>query len=217
MSRNKSRHNGVVSYHRPALFAGHEFSAFQGGDDPAAMSALAHETASRVLANVQGAPPEVINRAITVADEHGLDVVAELWSHSDPHTLPGSLWQIYLIRAVTRQRASEIGHLYSLGMDSLSTADPIVAGVPEGAGANDMRDLADAVLHGAFTGDYGDALDRAAAFCRVIAAGSLVEAHAAESLAPKRAQECTTQAARLSSMATALTRCAHLWRRGDLG
>lgn len=206
-----------MSYHRPALFAGHEFSAFQGGDDPAVMSALAHETASRVLANVQGAPPEVIDRAITVADENGLDVVAELWSHSDPHTLPGSLWQMYLIRAVTRQRASEIGHLYSLGIEALSTVDPVVAGVPSGAGATDMRDLADEVLRGAFTGDYGDALDRAAAFCRVVAAGSLVEAQAAETLAPQRAEEFTTQAARLTTMATALTRCAYLWRRGDLG
>ena len=43
----------TAPYRKPALFAGHEFSAFQGGDDPAEVSAIAHDTARALLSRVR--------------------------------------------------------------------------------------------------------------------------------------------------------------------
>jgi len=208
--------NRGVNFHKPALFEGHEFSAFHGGDDPAAVSALAHETAAMMLAHVQDAPPHIVEKVVALTDEHGLDVVAELWSKTGPHSLPGSLWQLYLLRAVIHERASEISHLYGLGGETLHTADPVVAGAPTPAGSDEMRDLVDQILRGAFTGDFGHALERSAAFCRVTAAGSVAEANASEFIAPERSKQLTTQASRLMTMAAQFTECARLWRSGKL-
>ena len=73
-------------YRKPALFAGHEFSAFQGGDDPAEVSAIAHDTARALLSRVQeGASADVVQRVVTFADENGIDTLAELWSRSSAH------------------------------------------------------------------------------------------------------------------------------------
>jgi hypothetical protein len=46
-----------------------------------------------------------------------------------------------------------------------------VAGARQPTGPDDIRDLADEILGGAFTGDLADALDRAAAYCRIEAHG----------------------------------------------
>ena len=210
------RDNGGVNFHRPALFEGHEFSAFQGGNDPAAVSALAHETAAMMLAHVQDAPDHVVDKVVKLTDEHGLDVVAELWSITGPHSLPGSLWQLYLLRAVIHERADEIAHLYDLGNETLQTVDHVIAGVPTPVSPTEMRTLVDKILRGAFTGDFGHALERSGSFCRVVAAGSVTEANASDLIAAERAQQLTVQASRLSTMAAQFAECARLWRAGTL-
>ena len=47
----------------------------------------------------------------------------------------------------------------------------VVAGVAEPPGPAELRELTDAILRGVFDGDLAFALQRAAAFCRVVAAG----------------------------------------------
>ena len=210
------RDNRGVNFHRPALFEGHEFAAFRGGDDPAAVSALAHETAAMMLAHVQDAPAHVIDKVVKLTDEHGLDVVAELWSTTGPHSLPGSLWQLYLLRAVIHERADEIAYLYERGNEALHTADHVIAGAPTPVGPTEMRDLVDKILRGAFTGDFGHALERSGSFCRVVAAGSIAEANASDLVAAERAKQLTTQASRLMTMAGQFVECSRLWRVGKL-
>ena len=198
------------------MFAGHEFSAFEGAADPAAVSALAHETAALLLAHVKNAPPAVIDKAVELTDENGLDLAAELWSQTGPRSLPGSLWRLYLVRAVIREHDQQMSVLYARGHEVLNTADHVVAGAPTPAGPAEIRELADQILRGAFAGDYGHALERCAAFCRVSAAGCIQEAHDSDLTAPDRAASLTTQGARLSTIAAELDACARLWRTDSL-
>lgn len=200
-------------YRKPALFAGHEFSAFQGGDDPAEVSAIAHDTARALLSRVQeGASADVVQRVVSFADENGIDTLAELWSRSSAHSLPGALWRMYLIRDLIRAQAPQMSVLFSEGLEQLSTADVVVAGAPTPAGPDEMVTLADTILHGAFTGDFSGALDRAAAFCRIVSAGCTATANVSDLIHPERAGTLTQQAARLTQTAHELAVCARLWR-----
>ena len=204
-------------YRKPALFAGHEFSAFQGGDDPAEVSAIAHETAHALLARVRDeAHPDIVEKVVSFADDNGIDTLAELWSRSSAHSLPGALWRMYLIRDLIRAQAAQMSVLFGQGLSVLSTADAVVAGAPTPAGPDEMVTLADTILHGAFTGDFSGALDRSAAFCRIVSAGCTAVANESDAAHPERATTLTLQASRLTQTAHELAVCARLWRDGAL-
>jgi hypothetical protein len=204
-------------YRKPALFAGHEFSAFQGGDDPAEVSAIAHDTARALLSRVRDeAHPEIVEKVVSFADDNGIDTLAELWSRSSAHSLPGALWRMYLIRDLIRAQAEQMSVLFSQGISVLSTADVVVAGAPTPAGPDEMVNLADTILHGAFTGDFSGALDRSAAFCRIVSAGCTAVANESDAAHPERASALTLQASRLTQTAHELAVCARLWRDGAL-
>lgn len=204
-------------YRKPALFAGHEFSAFQGGDDPAEVSAIAHDTARALLARVRDESlPDIVQKVVSFADDNGIDTLAELWSRSSAHSLPGALWRMYLIRDLIRAQAAQMSVLFGQGLSVLSTADEVVAGAPTPAGPDEMVSLADTILHGAFTGDFSGALDRSAAFCRIISAGCTAVANESDAAHPERATTLTLQASRLTQTAHELAVCARLWRDGAL-
>lgn len=204
-------------FHKPALFAGHEFTAFRGGEDPAEVSFLAHESARALFARVrESGQPELVDRVVAFADENGIDVLAELWSSSSAHSLPGALWRMYLIRDMIVGNAEQTSILYERGVELSVTADPLVAGAPVPAGPEEMRALADRILRGAFVGDFSDALHRAAAFCRVLAHGCTSLADDAELMHPERATALTTQAFRLIKTAAEFNICARLHREGSL-
>lgn len=204
-------------YHKPTLFPGGMFEAFLGGDDPAQISRMAHETAQALLARVRQDPdPEVVDRLVAYTDENGIDALAELWSHSNAKSLPGALWRIYLLRLLIRQDAQGTAMLYQRGAEVLSSIDPVVAGAPIPAGPGEVTELADRILRGVFEGDFAVALDRAAAFCRVTAAGCVSVADDRDAVDPERASELTTRALRFTSTAEELTACARLWRSGAL-
>ena len=204
-------------FHKPALFPGGMFEAFLGGEDPAQVSRVAHETARALLARVRENPdPEVVDRLVGFTDEHGIDALAELWARSGAKSLPGALWRIYLLRLLIRQDAAGTSLLYQRGTEVLVSIDPVVAGAPTPAGPAEMTELADRILRGAFEGDFAVALDRAAAFCRVTAAGCVSVADDREGVDPVRASELTTRALRFTSTAEELTACARLWRADSL-
>ena len=204
-------------FHKPALFAGHEFSAFQGGNDPAELNALAHESARALLARVrENASIEMLDRVVSFTDENGIDDLAELWANASPHSLPGSLWRLYLVRALIRAEAAQMSILFSRGLDVIHSADPVIAGAPSPAGPDEMRELADTILRGAFAGDFGNALDRAASFTRVLSAGCASLADESDLVNPERASQLTTQASRLATTASEFNLCARLWRDGSL-
>jgi len=204
-------------FHKPTRFEGHRFEAYLGGEDPARIRAVAHETARLLLDRGHAADAEeVVQRMLGFADTQGIDAIAELWATAAEDTLPGALWRLHLLRALIRQDPAAAANAYRHGIETLPTADEAIAGAPRPAGPDEVVELADRILRGAFTGDLADALERAAACCRILAAGSLVEADASDVASPERASALTTRAARLSSIATELRHCARLERSGSL-
>jgi hypothetical protein len=204
-------------FHKPALFGGSEFEAFAGGADPAAVMRTAHETARALLARARTTDdPEVVDRLVRYTDAHGIDALAELWARSGPHTLPGALWRIYLVRLLIHQDPTGVSLLFQRGTEVLPTIDAIVAGAPTPAGPEEVTELADRILRGVFDGDFPHALERAAAFCRVTAAGASDLADDQDAAHPERASELTTRALRLTTTADELAACARLARADAL-
>lgn len=204
-------------FHKPAKLPGRVFEGFHGGQDPAVALRVAHETAHALIARVRADPdPAVVDRLVGYTDEHGIDAIAELWSRALPKTLPGALWRIYLVRVLIRQNPEETSYLFQRGADATPTIYPIVAGAQQPTGPAEIVELADQILRGAFQGDFADALDRAAAFCRVEAAGCTGVADDVETTRPERATELTTRASRFVQTGDELGACARLWRADSL-
>jgi hypothetical protein len=207
----------AAEFHKPAHFGGAEFEAFAGGEDPAAVRRTAHESAQALLARARRSEdPAVVGRLVTYTDEHGIDALAELWARSAPTSLPGALWRIYLVRAMIHHDPATAAILFQRGVEVLRTIDPVVAGAPTPAGPGEIDELADRILRGLFEGDFAIALDRAAAFCRVAAAGASSIADDQEATDPERARELTTRALRLTTTADELAACARLARDDSL-
>ncbi|MCL2514392.1 MAG: DNA-directed RNA polymerase subunit beta [Microbacteriaceae bacterium] len=204
-------------FHRPVKFPSRVFELFPGGKDPAEALRLAHETAHTLLSRVRGdRDPEVVARLVTYTDEHGIDAIAELWASAPATTLPGALWRIYLVRVLIRQNPAETSFLFQRGVDVTTTIDPIIAGAQLPTGPAEIIELADQILRGAFEGDFADALERAAAFCRVEAAGCASVADDVDPSEPDRATELTRRASRFVQTGDELGACARLWRTDSL-
>lgn len=204
-------------FHKPTQFSGSKFEEFEGGADPAHISRVAHETAQALLSRVRGNPePEIIERLVAFTDEQGIDAIAELWAQSSARSLPGALWRVYLMRTLIRQNPEDISFLFQRGTETTPTIDHVVAGAPTPAGPAEIVELADQILRGLFQGDFAIALDRAAAFCRLAAAGATSIADDSETVSPDRATALTTQALRLSETAADLAACSYLWRMDSL-
>ncbi|MCU1420190.1 DNA-directed RNA polymerase subunit beta [Mycetocola sp.] len=204
-------------FHKPTKFPGKIFESFVGGIDPAESSRIAHETAMALLARVRVDPdPDVVERLVAYTDEHGIDTIAELWSRATPRSLPGALWRIYLLRLMIREDPHESSFLFQRGSEVIETIDPVVAGASMPTGPDEIITLADQILRGIFDGDFAVALERAAAFCRVSAAGSASVADDSDAAEPARSATLTTRALRLSTLADELSSCAKLWRHESL-
>jgi hypothetical protein len=204
-------------FHKPTQFSGAKFESFVGGEDPAQISRVAHETAGALLSRVRASPDQgVVDRLVAFTDANGIDAVAELWARASPRSLPGALWRIYLLRALVRQDAEGAAYLFQRGSEIATSIDPVVAGATAPTGPAEITALADQILRGLFEGDFGVALDRAGAFCRITALGSTSVADDADLTSPERASELTTRALRLSQTAVELVACARLWRSGSL-
>jgi hypothetical protein len=204
-------------FHKPTLFSGAKFESMLGGEDPAQISRVAHETAQALIARVrESQDPEVVERLVAFTDEHGIDAVAELWSRAGANSLPGALWRIYLLRTLIRQDSVGTSYFYQRGTEQVSTIDPLVAGATSPTGPAEIMQLADEILRGVFQGDFAVALERAAAFCRVTAIGATSVADDSEPTDPERGTALTTKALRLSHTAAELTTCARSWRSGSL-
>jgi len=198
---------------RPTLFGPVAADAVVGGEDPARRVDAAHDTAAALVQHGRQGDPETAARLVALADEHGLDEVARLWADRPADTLPGTLWRIYAVRAGIQRDPVGLSEAFEEGRRR-APVDEAVAGVAEPPGPEQVLDLADQVLAGLFTGDFAVALERAAAFCRVVATGAAVLADADEDEA--RAMLSTRRAADLARTARQLEVAAARWRDGTL-
>jgi hypothetical protein len=200
-------------FHKPTQYSGDKFDTFEGGEDPAQILRLAHDTAHALVNRARETDdPTVIDRLVAFTDEHGIDALAELWARSSAKSLPGALWRIYLMRLLIRQDPEGTSYLFQRGTEVLGTIDALVAGAPMPTGPEEITDLADQILRGLFRGDFSVALDRAAAFCRIASAGCTSVADDVETTNPNRATELTARALRFSQTAEEFTACARLYR-----
>ena len=196
-------------YHRPTLFGPATVDSHPGGPDPADREELAHSTA-RVLVLDARRPdrdPQSLERLLRLVDEHGMELLADLWSASPATSLAGSLWRLYLLHTWVRRNPEAAAEAYDAGRRRVPVHE-VVAGVADPPGPEQVAALVDDILRGVFTGDFAGALERAAAFARVVAVGrTLVACENTSAALPS---------ARMISLAEDLERCAGLWRTGDL-
>lgn len=192
-----------------------------GDPDPALRNELAHATARAILNRCQaiaagpGLDPEVVRRLVTLVETEGMDTVAEVWSGAEAISLPGALWRLYLLREWVRVDTESVRVRYRLGAIAAPVAVAVV-GVVESPTPADLLDLVDAVLSGFYAGDLGDALDRASAFCRILASGSAFDADTRDATDQVAARSITRLGAKLQRTADELAQAARLARVGQL-
>jgi hypothetical protein len=192
---------------RPAMMSPAAMEAFGGTVDPVQEIEAAHQTAAVLVHAGRAAnDPTVTARLVDLVEELGLSTVADLWAHRPARTLPGALWRLYVLREWVRRAPDEASLDYAAGV-RFADVDHAVAGAAEPPGPTEVTALADAILAGVFEGDLAVALERAAAFCRVVAAGRADRSEG---------EEAATRAAHLLDTADDLTAAATLWRNGEL-
>ena len=178
--------------------------------EPSARLELAHATAVALITAGRDATGDPADRFVHLADTVGLDTLAELWQGAPPDSLPGALWALYLLRTWCTENGAEVARLYRTGR-SLAPVDEVVAGVQDDADPEAIASMADTVLTGLYHGDLDVALERGAAFFRVVAAGRLfLAADGSEGDAER------DRAGRNRACADGLGRAADAWRAGTL-
>lgn len=214
MTGNQTNHS--QRHHKPKPFAPLDFEGYAGGADPARVSEAAHLAAQALVHHGRKSnDPEVTQRLVEMADAQGLEAIAELWAQSPARSLPGALWRLYALRAATQQNPERIAAYFKAGKDTAQVSK-VVAGVAEPPGENEVSAMADTILSGAFEGEFDVALERFAAFCRVIALGQANHADAADSSGNSHATRLTRNSQQLIKTAEDLEHAAAAWRRGEL-
>src|SRR5690349_13628217 len=202
---------------RPAFFSPAAMES-QGGavPDPAQVTEIAHETAAVLVGTGRASDdPALTARLVALVDELGLSTVAELWAGRPARSLPGALWRLYALREWVQRNPEEASADYAAGM-RFTDVNHVVAGVAEPPGPAELQQLTDAVLRGVFAGELDLALQRAAAFCRVVAAGRADRAHSTDATDREAAGRQTRRAANMLTTADDLEAGAHLWQAGQL-
>lgn len=187
-----------------------------GGIDPALRSELAHTTADAIVRGGRASDdPELLARLVNLVDREGLEEVAALWADSPANTLPGALWRLYALREWVRRDPSVIAERYRMGLPAAEVHD-VVAGVASPPGPAEVVEVLDAVLSGVYVGDLDVALERGAAFCRVLATGAAFDADYVEGVDEDVADAITRRASSMVRTADELEHAAALWRAGRL-
>lgn len=151
--------------HRPSYQDSATLEALGDRVDPIERLHAAHETAAAlVAAGHQSTDPELTRRLVGVVEDIGLPTLADLWEARPARSLPGALYRLYVLREWIRTHADEVAREFDAGRDAPhaweSTTTPV-----------EVSEVANEILHGVFTGDVAEALDRAARCCLTIAAG----------------------------------------------
>ncbi|MFX0538841.1 hypothetical protein ACQBAT_12880 [Ornithinimicrobium sp. Y1847] len=198
-------------FHRPTLRPAEVLEDVAGGVDPLEVAEAAHRTAELVVGRGRTGrnDPELTGRLVALVEELGLATVAEMWADRPARTLPGTLWRLYLLREWVLRQPDEVARLFAGGAAHAEVYRAI-SGVAEPPEPDALRALTEEILTGVFTGDLAIALERAAAFCRVVSVG-LAEP-GVDDIPTAQAE----RGARLRDTADDLTASARLWRLGDL-
>ncbi len=183
---------------------------------PAEVLEVAHQSAAVLVgAGRAAASPEVTARLVALVDDLGLDTVAGLWAGRPARSLPGALWRLYALREGVRRHRDQASREYAAGLRFTDVA-AVVAGAPTPPTPAELVATVDAILGGVFDGDLAVALERAAAFGHVLAAGRAEWAHDLDGADPEGARSLTASGAAMQTLARDLLACAALWRADAL-
>ena len=208
-------HGAGKKFRRPAMLDPQTADNLPGSIDPALRGEIAHTTAAAIVNDARALEdPEIVERLVRLVETEGLDEVAGLWADSPSNTLPGALWRMYVLREWVRRDAETVTLRYRLGVQATPVQEAIVGAA--GTSPQDMLQLADAVLSGVFVDDLAVALERAAAFCRILATGAAFDADSVEASDDLRAIRMTQGAASLVRTAEELEEAATMWRGNRL-
>ncbi len=142
--------------------------------DPAARAEAAHSTAVLLVGSRDGQrDADATARFVRLADEVGLEALAEIWSRAPAVSLPGALWRLYALRDWIRRSPRQAADWFDAGRQGHSVAE-VLAGVETPPGPDAVARAADRILSGAFAGDLAIALARASAFVEVAARGRVL-------------------------------------------
>ncbi len=207
----------AADFRRPITRVPATFDALFGASDPAETARIAHASAAVLLNRVRADESgDAAERMVGYVRENGIDEIAELWAAAPAVSLPGALWRLYVLHTAIGHDLETASMLFSRGQRELNTADVVIAGAQRPADPAEVLRVTDEILRGAFSGDFAVALERAAAFCRLEAAGATHIADDAELAAPADAAELTRRALRYDTMGRELAASANLWRAGRL-
>ncbi len=223
----------AARHHRPVKFSPAMFDQREGGTDPETLSQAAHTSAWALLTRGRAnRDPEVTVRLVEFTDRFGVEALAQMWAQAPAASLPGALWRIHALRDTVRRDPARIGEYYRLGQDTAEVSR-VVAGVADPPDAEEVCRTVDEILTGAYTGQFDVALERFAAFCRVIALGQSLAADRTDAAViphrPGAASEffadpgshpagtrMTRASRRLIGTAEQLEAAAAAWRAGTL-
>jgi hypothetical protein len=201
---------------RPVRLADIErLSVLASEGEPLARLELAHATAAVLVDAGRGGHGPHTGALVALADTVGLDTLAELWQDAEEDTLPGVLWVLYLLRSWCQVQGEAVARFYRAGR-GLDPVDEVVAGVPDECDPESVHRFADAILAGAYRGDFDVALERAAAFFRIIAIGRRELSQSGRDWGSVSGQPADQMAERNERCAGALERAAERWRTGTL-
>lgn len=158
-------------HHKPVKFTTEKFENYEGGQDPATLQDAAYRSAHALLSQGRATHDDAVTeRLVEFTDVFGLETIAQMWSHAAPISLPGALWRMYALRDTVQKHGAQISRYYERGMNADWTAR-VVSGVADPPTELEILNTADQILSGAYTSEFDIALERFAAFCRVVAAG----------------------------------------------
>lgn len=190
-------------HHRPLRRSNEFFAEVDAGGDPA-LAREAGDLAATLLVRGVADDPALAERVVRLAEDEGLEVLAEVWSGAPADTLAGCLWRLYLLREWVHANPHRAAEEFQAGRGDVRVTT-VLAGVADPPGPDELRAMTDAVLRGIADGDFAVTLFRAAAFARIVAAG---RAHLARPELP--------DALKMLAVADQLEQAAHAELRGIL-
>ncbi|MGH1562806.1 hypothetical protein [Mumia sp. DW29H23] len=198
----------MADFKKPLVAGPDLFTARQGDEDPVARAEAGARVAHLMVRGARDAADQATTeRVLALADEHGLDLLAELWADAPADSLAGALWRLYVLRTWVRRDPVQAAREFDAGKLH-APVDEVVAGVVDPPGPQEVVALVDAVVRGVVTNDLADTLDRAAAFARIVGIGRAALGEA-DSIG-------AVSASRLVDTAAALQSAARNERRGEL-
>lgn len=193
------------SYHKPAMPGPEIFELQAADDDPAELAAAGYRVATLLVRGPRDTDDHaLLDRVLHLADGDGLALIAELWSHAPAESIAGALWRLYVLRTWIQRNPALAAREFTAGKH-YAPVDEVLAGVVDPPGPEGVLELADTVTGGIVGEHFDIALDRAAAFAQIVAAG---RAHLGE--------DDANRAAKLVDTARALHHAAELERAGEL-